>query len=269
MNAILALLLLTSPPDSVLVDVQLSTTQEHILVEAVAGPDSTLQLPSGPVYQLLGLGIPPAPWISLASLQRDYPTVAFVWQRSEMRVVIIDRMEVLPASRSAKAEIVARTQMAFNMPVQSGPYAALAVDDSLHKLLEAGYSFRGRVAVAGRVDDARAGSWGASVIPNSHLFASYQGGTRSPPIVSARVSAGPFWISTTYTSHRPLDLSGLVRFGDVQFYAAKEYGVVTLNRPNQLAVSLATNWVQHRTAARVSVGPTYASPFQFPTTTLR
>lgn len=262
-------LLLMPPPDSVLVEVQLSSTQERIIIEAVVESDSALQLPAGPVYQLLGLGPPPAASISLASLQAAYPTVAFVWMPTEMRVVIIDRLEILPASRRAHAEIVMRSQAAFSLPVQSSSFASFAVDDSLHKLLEAGYTYRGKLAVAGRVDDQRAASWGATLAPSSHLFLTYQDATARPPTVSGRIAAGPFWLSSTFTPHSPLDMSGLIRIKDVQAFASRDYGIVTLNRPSQVAVQLATNWVQHRTAARVSFGPSYASPFSFPVTTLR
>jgi hypothetical protein len=268
MNALLALILLAYPQDSVLVDVQLSTTQEHTLVEAVAGPDSALQLPAGPVYQLLGLGTPPAPWVSLASLQAAYPTVAVVWVRSEMRVVIIDRMEVLPASRRAHAEIVMRSQAAFSLPVQSAPFASIAVDDSLHKLLEAGYSYRGQAAVAGRVDDQRAASWGVTLAPNSHVFVTYQDATARPPTVSGRIAAGPLWLSSTFTPHSPLDMSGLFRFRDVQVFASRDYSVATW-QGSPWSAQIARNWKTGRTATRISFGPSYASPFSFPITTLR
>jgi hypothetical protein len=249
--------------------VTLSTTAERILVEAVAGPDSALSLPAGPIYELLGLGTPPTSWISLQSLQAAYPMAAFVWQRSEMRVTIIDQIGVLPASVRARAEVMSRAQqamVAYSLPMTSAPYASLAVDDSLHAMLDAGYSFRGRAAIAGRVDETRAGSWGASLAPNSHVYASYQGGTARPPTVSARVSAGPFWLSATATPHSPLNMSGLVRFGDVQVFASRQFSSVVINRPSQVAVQLAHDWEMHRTAARVSVGPTYASPFGFPST---
>jgi hypothetical protein len=254
-------------PDSVLLSVELSSTAEKIIVEGIA-QDSTLLLAAGPVYQLLGLGLPPTPWVSLTELQAAYPSVAFIWSPQEMRVLILDRMEVLPASRRAKAEIVARSQAAFSLPVQSAPFAALAVDDSLHGVFDAGYSYRGQAAVAGRVDDAGTASWGATVAPNSHVFVTYTDAVARPPTMSGRIAAGPLWLATTYTPRSPLDLSGLLRIKDAEFYASRDYGVLTINQPHQLAVQLATNWKQHRTAARVSVGPSFASPFAFPVTTL-
>jgi len=268
-NALLALLLLMPPPDSVLVEVQLSSTQERIIIEAVVDPDSALQLPAGPVYQLLGLGTPPAPWISLVSLQAAYPTVAFVWMPTEMRVVIIDRMEVLPASRRAHAEIVMRSQNSFSLPVQSAPFASIAVDDSLHALLDVGYSYRGQAAVAGRVDDRKAGSWGVTLAPNPHVFVSYTDATARPPTVGGRISAGPFWLSTSYTPHSPVDMSGLIRIKDVQAFASRDYGIVTMTPAPQWSAQIARNWKTGRTATRISIGPSYASPFSFPVTTLR
>jgi hypothetical protein len=268
MSLLLAFLLAVAPSDTTLVEVMLVSTQERILVEAVT-QDSTLLLPTAPLYKLLGLGTPTSPLITPAALQAAYPTTRVVWAPLESRVYVFDQLEVLPASRRAKAEMVARTQSVYSLPVQSGPFAAFAVDDSLHKLLEAGYNWRGRVAVAGRVDDARAGSWGATLAPNSHVFVSYTDAVDRQPTISGRVAAGPVWLSTTYTPHSPVDMSGLVRIKDVLLFASKQYGVLTINRPYSVAFQLATNWEQHRTAARVSVGPSsYASPFGFPVTQL-
>lgn len=253
--------------DTVLIEVQLVSTQERILVEAVT-QDSTLLLPTEPLYKLLGLGTPTSPRVTPEALQAAYPTTRVVWVRLEGRVYVFDQLEVLPASRRAKAEMVARSQNSYSLPVQSGPFAAFAVDDSLHKLLEAGYNFRGQVSVAGRVDDARSGSWGATLAPNAHLFLSYTDAVDRPPTVSGRIAAGPLWLSASATPHSPVDMSGLVRIKDVQVFASRQYTTITINRPAQVAFQLATNWEQHRTAARVSVGPSYASPFSFPVTQL-
>lgn len=253
--------------DTRLVEVVLTSTEERILVEAVT-QDSTLLLPTEPLYKLLGLGTPTSPQITPEALQAAFPTTRIVWVKLESRLYVFDQLEVLPASRRAKAEMVARSQHSFSLPVQSGPFASLAVDDSLHKLLEGGYNFRGQVSVAGRVDDARAGSWAMALAPSSHLFIAYQDGTHSPPTVSGRIAAGPLWLSASATPNSPLDLSGLVRIKDVQVFASRQYTTITINRPAQVAFQLATNWEQHRTAARVSVGPSYASPFSFPVTQL-
>jgi hypothetical protein len=253
--------------DTVLVEAILVSTQARILIEAVT-QDSTILLPADPLYQLLGLGTPASSRVTPELLQAAYPSTRIVWVPLEGRLYVFDPLETLPASRRAKAEVAARMQNSFSLPVQSGPFAAFAVDDSLHKLLEAGYNWRGRVAVAGRVDDAKAGSWGATLAPNSHVFFSYTDAVARPPTMSGRIAAGPLWLSASHTPHSPVDMSGLFRVGDVQVFASKQYGVLTINRPSQVAFQLATNWEQHRTAARVSVGPSYASPFSFPTTTL-
>jgi hypothetical protein len=267
MITLLAFLLALAPTDSVLVEVVFVPTQEKMIVEAVT-QDSTLLLPTEPMYKLLGLGTPTRPRITPEALQAAYPTTRIVWVPLEGRLYVFDPLEAFPATRRAKAEVVARSQAAFSLPVQSGPFAALAVDDSLHALLDVGYSYRGRVAVAGRVDDAGAGSWGATLAPSSHLFVSYTDAVERPPTVSGRIAAGPLWLSASYTKDAPLDAAGLLRFGDVQFFASRQYGVITITRPSSVAFQLATNWEQHRTAARVSVGPSYASPFGFPVTSL-
>lgn len=263
-----AFILALSPlPDSLLVEVKLVDAQTSVLVQAVLSDDSTLHLPTPPMSELLGVSFS-APWIAVTELQAAYPATRIVWEPRTLRVLVFDPQRSLPATRAVYAEIVARTQAAFLLPVQSGPFVALAVDDSLHTLLDVGYSFRGRAAFAGRVDETGAGSWALIAAPSSHVFLSYQDGVYQPPYVSGRVSAGPFWLSASATPHSPVEMSGLIRFrGDVQAFASRQYAVVTINRSHQLAVSVAYDWVRHRTAARVSAGPAYASPFQFPVTT--
>jgi hypothetical protein len=262
------LVLLAGQPDTVLVEVILVEAQQRVLIEAVT-QDSTLLLPTAPLYELLGLGTPTSPHITPESLQRAYPTTRVVWSPLEGRLYVFDPLSAFPESRRAHAEIVMRSQAAFSLPIQSGPFAALSVDDSLHALLDAGYDWRGRVSVAGRVDDTKAGSWGATIAPNPHVFLNYQDGTARPPTVSGRIAAGPFWFSASATPHSPLDMSGLIRFGDVQAFASRDYGIVTMTPAPQWSAQIARNWRTGQTATRISVGPSYASPFSFPITTLR
>jgi hypothetical protein len=253
---------------TVLVQVVLVSTNERVLVEAVLTADSTLYLPTEPVHELLGIGGPSGQLVTVAELQAAYPTAQVVWVPSELRVLIFDPLEVFAATRKARAESVARTQVAFNLPVQSGPFASIAVDDSLRGVLDLGYSYRGRASFAARVDDRGAGSWGVTVAPDPRLFLTITDATQGPLTVSGRVAAGPVWLSTSYTPDRPVDVAGLVRFRDVQFFASRQYGVLTYNRSSQWTVQVAHHWEQQRTAARISAGPSWASPFSFPVTSL-
>jgi hypothetical protein len=264
------LLVLLVPPDTtkLLVEVVLSETQERVVVEALA-VDSTLYLPSAQLAALIGTEIASGPWVGLDAIRAAFPTVVVAWLRHEMRVVLIDRMRSLPASRRAHQQVVARSQWAVQVPAWSGPFGSVAVDDSLRGVLDLGYVHRGRVSAAARMDDRGAAAWGLTVSPSALLFLSYTDGVYRSPHVSGRVAAGPLWLSTAYTPGSPLDVQGLVRVGAVQLFGSKQYGVVTITPSSRWSAQVAHQWTTGRTAARFTVGPTYASPFSFPITTLR
>lgn len=264
----LLLAVLLMPQDTLLVSVELVDAQQQIMVEAVLDADSTLRLPARPVADLLGIGAPAGQWITVGALQRAYPTVRFAWLPLELRVLVFDPLEVLPATRRVRQAVMARARMAFQLPIQSGPFAALAVDDSARALLDAGYSYRGRFALAGRVDDRGAGSWGVTLAPSAHLFLSYADGVDRPPNVSGRIAAGPLWLSAASTPGSTVDVAGLMHVGAVQVFASREYGVLTITPSSQWTVQLAHHWPTARTAMRFSVGPAYANPFTFPVTSL-
>lgn len=267
MTALLLVLALAAQ-DPLLVQVELVEAQQQTLVEAILTADSSLYLPASPVSELLGTTVAGGPWLTLDALRQQFPTIRVVWLPRELRVVIFDPLRVLPATRNAHQQVVARTRMAFNLPVQSGPFAALAVDDSLRGVLDGGYSWRGRFAVAGRMDDAGTATWGVSLAPSSHLFFTYQDGVYRPPNLSGRIAAGPLWLSTAYTPGSPVEVAGLLRVGALQMFASRQYGVLTITSSSQWTVQLAQHWATQRTGARISVGPTYASPFTFPVTSL-
>src|SRR5207237_686055 len=109
--------------------------------------------------------------------------------------------------------------------------------------------------------------WSASAAPSPHLFLNYAGGTGQPPQVGGRVRAGPVWISASYVPQREVEVAGLVRIGVVQTFASRQFGVLTVTPPaSQVTLQVARRWADGRTAARLSVGPSYASPFSFPLT---
>jgi hypothetical protein len=255
-----------------LIEVVLVQTSQRILVEgALLAPESTLHLPTEPVYRLLGItDTPTRLYVTVAALQSQWPTTRVVYVPLEQRVLIFDPLNALPATRRVNDAVALRTQRSFGaLPVHAGPFASVAVDDSAHGVVDVGYSYKGRASVAGRVDDRGAGFWGVTIAPDSRLFLTYNDGADAPPLFSARVSAGPLWISATYGPEREPDAAAFVRVSNgVQLYASKQYGVVTINPSPLLTVQLAHQWESQRTAARVSAGPSWASPFAFPVTSL-
>jgi hypothetical protein len=257
---------LVVPPDTVLTEILLVTTSERIVVEAIQ-EDSTLLLPALALHDLLGVAFP-MPWVSLDQLRRAYPTLVVQWSKEMNQVAIFDELHVLPATRRFYESHRAHAFGTAAIPAYSGLFGAFSVDDQKRALLDLGYLWKGRVSLAGRVDDAGVGQWNVSVAPWSRLFLNAMGGTGQPTSLSGRVQAGPVWISTSYTEHRPVEVAGLVRHGAVQAFASTQYGVLTLSPPGPVTVQLAQRWVDHRTVGRISFGPTFASPFSFPVASL-
>jgi hypothetical protein len=258
------------PPDSLLVDVQLAYTAEHVLVDAVLFADSTLLLPAAPIYQLLGLGQPAAQWVTPQAIHAAYPTVTVVWEPRNLLVVVLDPLQVLPASKRVAASQLAQTRYAFSLPVHSGPYASVAWDEhGRSALLETGYNWRGRVAVAARGDYGGAAAWTASLAPSSHVYLTYSDGLRQRPTGTARVALGPLWLSGSYVSPRtPVDLSGLFHVGPLQLFASSQFGVVTLTPVTGMVVQASRIWQTKSSAFRISVGPAPLSPFTVPASSL-
>jgi hypothetical protein len=255
--------------DKLLVSIELSETQERMVVEALLDADSILHLPHTQVAALIGTEIGSGPWVSLDAIRAAFPAVVVAWIPAEMRVLLIDRMRSLPASQRAHQQVVARSRWSLQVPVWSGPFFAAAVDDSLHGLFDLGYTFRGRLSLAGRYDDRGTALWGATLAPSPHLFISYQDGVYRPPTFSGRVQAGPAWLAGAYTPGIPVDVQGLIYVGPVQLFASKQHGTITVQSGMTWSAQVARHWRTGRMAARVTLGPAYASPFAFPTTTLR
>jgi hypothetical protein len=268
MNAlVLALLLVGQPSDTLIVEVVLASSNERVVVEAVRDVDSTLLLPAEPVGRLLGVAFS-TPWVTVAALQAAWPTLRVAWSPRELRVVILDDLRVLPASRRADQQVMARSRMALGLPMRSAPFMSLSLDEQA-ALLDAGYAWRGKVAVSGRVDNAGAAMWNATLAPTRHLFLSYADGFDIPASVSGRVAIGPLWLSAAYRAPDvPVDVAGLLRIGPAQLFASPDFGVLTITPDAHVSVQLAHTWETQRTAARISIGPAWASPFAFPVTSL-
>jgi hypothetical protein len=251
------------PADTTLVELFAVTTNSRVTVEAVE-QDGTLLLPSSALRELLGIPPPPTPWMSLEQLQHEYPTVVVRWDPTEGRVLIFDELSILPAVRAFRETHRASAYGVVGLPQYSGPYGSWAVDDQKRSVAELGYLWKGRVAALGRVDDRGTAQWSVSAAPLSRLYVGANGGTGQPTTATGRVQAGPVWVLSTFTPHHPLDMAGLVRAGPMQVFASRQFAVLTITPPGQWAVQLATRWSDHRTAGRISFGPTVASPFSFP-----
>ncbi len=266
MIALLFALLVSPPRDTVLTEILLVSTSQRMVVEAIED-DSTLLLPSAALHDLLGAAFS-VPWVSLEQLRRAYPTLIVRWSPEMNQVAVWDELHVLPATRKFYETTRASAMGAVPLPMFSGPYGAVAVDDQRRALLDLGYLYRGRLSVAGRVDDRGIGQWNVSAAPWSRLFLGANGGTRQATSVSSRVQAGPVWVSATYAEHRSLEVAGLVRGGPVLVFASRQYGVLTW-QGSLWSAQIARTWTTGRTVGRISWGPVSASPFALPLTTLR
>jgi hypothetical protein len=268
MTALLLIFGLLVPRDTTLIELYLVTTSQRIVVEAIT-QDSTLLLPSSALHDLLGVAFP-VPWVSLDQLRRAYPTITVRWSPEMGQVQIFDELRVLPNTRRFYESHRASAFGTAPIPVYSGLYGSAAVDDERRALLDLGYLYRGRLSLAGRIDDAGVGQWNVSAAPFARLYVNAMGGTRQPTTMSSRVQVGPVWISAAYTEQRPLEVSSLLRIGVVQAFASRQFGVLTITPPtSQVTLQVARQWDSKRTAARISFGPAYASPFGFPVTSIR
>jgi hypothetical protein len=254
----------------VLVEVRLITTGESLIAEGEVRADSALLLPSEPIAKLLGVTFV-SPIVTPWELEAAYPDVKVVFETANMRVLIYDKLNVLPASRRATAAVIARAQDQGTLPVQSAPFVAVAVDDSARVMADVGYAWKGRIAVMGRIDRTRASSVAVSLAPTSHVFVSANKGPDGPVSTTARVSLGPLWVSSSYAPHAPVDVAGVVRVKDITVYSSMQYAVATYSGPHSTNVQVAHAWTQQQrtTAVRVSVGPSWASPISFPQTFIR
>lgn len=265
--ALLALTLLAPPPrDTVLVEVVLVATSERIVVEALA-QDTTLYLPAGALHTLLGIPLPPTPWVSLDQLRQAYPTVGVFWRPAFGEVAIVDELAVLPRTRQFRETTRVAALGTLALPEFTGPYGGFAVDDQRRALLDAGFLYQGRLSVSTRVDDGGAAQWAVSAAPSPHLFLNYAGGTTQPAQFSGRVAVGPLWFSASYAPHQPLAVAGLVRVGPLTAFASRDVAVLTLSPSPWWALQVA-HTTTGRVLARVSWGPVPASPFSIPLTTL-
>jgi len=250
--------------DTLLVDVILATTSQHVVVEAVlTTPDSTLLLPARDVAALLGLDAPPTAWTTVAELRRRFPPIEVAWYPRELRVVVDDPLGVLPATRRLTEQ---RQRQARGAPgptvTRSGPFLAFAGDERQHHVTDVGYSWRGRVAVQGRYASASGSAWAVSLAPTPTVFLAYSDGERRPATVSGRLAVGPLWLAPTWQERGPVGVDGLVALGRVRLFAStRDVFVLTITgRGGDLQLGRSAG----RTSARVSWGPLPASPFSVP-----
>ncbi len=246
---------------ALLVEVQLlgvgSTT-----VEARLGTDSVLALPAADLAQLLGLGAPTAPWLTLADLRHAWPAVTWTWLPRQLEVIVEDRYNVLPATR-ARYEL--RQIQAQGVPqqttvAQSGPFLALTGDDLGRSRIEAGYSWHGLVALTGSHSSVSGSAWAVTLAPAPVLYLTYSQTDKVGPTVGGRLALGRVWISSTWGPEYATT-DALVKVGRVTLFAStRDQFAITFRGP----VSLQLGQSGGTTAARISFGPIPPNPFAVP-----
>lgn len=262
--AVLLLAVMPAAQDTTLVEIVLVGTGRQTTVEAIVARDSTLYLPGRDVAAFLETPLPPVLWITLTDLAAAYPPVGFTFRPRELRVVVDDPQHVLPASRSFYAGIERRAQGALPLAsVRSGPFLAFAADDSARSLVDVGYTWRGRVALTARQSSVTGTAWALSLapVPAFYLNVTHRQSTH----VSARLATGPVWIAPTYSdATRQVGADALVAVGGVTLFAStRDVWLVTIRgRAGDLQLGRSRGV----TAARVSWGPLFPSPFSFPIT---
>jgi hypothetical protein len=231
----------------------------QITVPATLTADSALVLDAPPVFALLGLGTPAAPTVALDELRRRYPSATFAWLPRELAVVIDDPRLVIPASAAARSAIERVARGAFT--AISGPFAAATADDRSRTLLEAGYAWRGRIALsARRSSSAPLTTWAATVAPAPALVASVSG-DRAITGATARLAVGHAWLLSTWTP-QGLSADALVALPHVALFASSRQSyLVTITAQ---AAGLQFGRAAGHTVARVSIGPIPPSPFVLP-----
>ena len=266
--AVLVTVLLLSAPavargqaDTLLVDMILATTSQHVVVEAVlTTPDSTLLLPARDVAALLGLDAPPTAWTTVAELRRRFPPIEVAWYPRELRVVVDDPLGVLPATRRL-TEQRQRQARGTSYVSRSGPFFSVVADDRGESLTDVGYAYRGRFAVTGRHSSTLGAAWAVSLAPTPAVFVSYAGGDRSPPTASARVAYKGAWVFTTWTP-AAWSTDALIQVGRLSFFGSSRNAfAVTINAA---PVGVQLGRTGQRTTARVTWGPLMPSPFSVP-----
>jgi len=259
-NALLLALGLLSPRDTVLVELLSVSTSARMVVEAIES-DSTLLLPSSALHDLLGVTSPTA-WVSVGQLRTAYPTITVRWSREMNQVAVWDDLHVLPATRKFYEQHQTSARGSVPIPIQSGPFFAIAGDERSHYATDIGYNWRGRFAVQGRHSSELGSMWAVTTAPSPLLFLAYAGGDRQPAMVSARIAAGPIWVSPTWQQGRALGADGLVMLGPIKVFASTRnvYVITIQGRGGDLQVARAAG----RTSARISWGPLPASPFSPP-----
>ncbi len=261
---VVVLLQVQQPTPNLLVEVELVGTDQRVTVEAVLTADSVLLLPARELHALLGLPQPTTMWTNAADLHARFPTVTVTWVPRELRLLVDDPFEVLPATRAFRTQLARQARGGPGLAVtRGGPFVALAADDRGRQLVEGGYSFRGRLAVQARRSSIVGTAWAVSLAPSPILFLSYSDGDQQAAAVTGRLAVGPTWLSTSWLPHRPLQADALMAIGPVAVFAStrRQY-VLTVRGPVDLQVGRSGAV----TAARLSLGPFVPSPFSFPVT---
>lgn len=246
--------------DSLLVAFVLMSTGQQQMLDVVLTRDSTLLIPAAQLHAFLDLPPPTTTWTTPRDLMRAYPSVTVTWVPRELRVLIDDPLTTLPASRRMRDQ---RERLARGSPpitvTRSGPYFAATVDELGGRLLEGGYSWRGRVALSAR--DSRFGTtWTVSLAPVPAVYVAYSDGEAQLPSVSGRLALGPLWVAPTWR-HGHTDVDALLTIGAVSLFASsRQQFALTIRGP----IAVQVGRMGDVTTGRVSFGPVPPNPFSVP-----
>ena len=246
-------------PDSLLVVVRLDGVGSIMVMAGTEG--SSLRLPAGPVYDLVGLGLPPLPEMTLDQLREELG-VQVIWSPRQLQVLIRDVRQTLPASMARLDRLRAlATTRAENGLQQSyaGPFGGLTLDDRGSALGELGYSQRwGQLRVS---HSTRSGtSWSAAASPLSSLWLTYARSPLAGSRYGARLALEQGWVSGGYQMGR-FGIEGAAALGPVVVYASSRDRFAITWRGS---VDVQVGHTGERSALRVSFGPVDPSPVSVP-----
>lgn len=245
--------------DSLLVEVQLAGIGAVLVVGVMHG--EMLSLPATPLYSLAGLGAPPRAVMTLQEI-RDELQVEVVWSRQQMRVVLRDLRQALPASRARLDQLRAMASARAGTVYQgryTGPFGSITVDDAGETLGELGYTSR-YAQVRGSRSSRSGFAFNAAASPITPVWLTYSRTATGTWRAGARVALHKVWVSADYQMGR-FGVDGAAAIGPLVVYASSRDRFAITWRG---AVNVQVGHTGERSAMRVSFGPIDPSPATVP-----
>ena len=246
-------------PDSVLVEVELAGIGAVVVVAEVQG--ATVRLPAAPVYRLAGLGPPPMASMTLDEL-RDVLQLEVVWAPRQLRLLLRDLHQALPASRNRLDQLRALAASRAGNVFQgryTGPFGAVTVDDAGETLGELGYAAR-RAQVRATHSSRSGTTLQASVSPTPSIWLTSARLATGTWRLGARVAMESMWVSADYQMGR-FGVDGAAAIGPLVLYASSRDRFALTWRG---AVDVQLGHAGERSALRLSFGPVDPSPVSVP-----